>query len=496
MQTKQDIIQWLEDNQGQFTAMSDDIWANPELGWEEYFASARQADFLHEKGFNVYSIADIPTAFIAEWGEGAPVIGFVGEYDALPGLSQKVQTTKEAIEDGAPGHGCGHNMLGTAGVASAVAIKEWLEATGRSGKVRYYGCPAEENGDPKAHMALAGAYDDMDVAFNFHPSTITMAGKGSSIGVYDAYFRFHGRTSHAGGSPHLGRSALDAVELMNVGVNYLREHVLPSVRMHYTITKGGEAPNIVPDLAEVWYFLRAHQPDEMKELVERVRKIADGAAMMTETRVEEIFASTVASMLSNHTLSDLQHAAMQVVGELQFTEAEVTFAQQINDEYIPAMLEDSVKYMTGKLRIPEDEARLPLLIKNYAATNAAEVMGGSTDVGDLSWNVPVSMLGTTCWPSAAPGHSWGNTSTGGMSIGHKGMMHAAKIMAVAAMDCYTDPVHIQKAREEFEQSTKTRPYISMIPDGVTKPPIEFNPPEDNLTVRYPQCPFYNPGKRG
>ena len=175
MQTKQDIIQWLEDNQGQFTAMSDDIWANPELGWEEYFASARQADFLHEKGFNVYSIADIPTAFIAEWGEGAPIIGFAGEYDALPGLSQKVQTTQEPIEEGAAGHGCGHNMLGTAAVASVVALKEWLQATGTPGTVRYYGCPAEEGGSAKAYMARAGVFDDCAVAFNYHPATFNMA---------------------------------------------------------------------------------------------------------------------------------------------------------------------------------------------------------------------------------------------------------------------------------------------------------------------------------
>jgi aminobenzoyl-glutamate utilization protein B len=316
-----------------------------------------------------------------------------------------------------------------------------------------------------------------------------MAAKGGCVAVLDAHFRFHGRTAHAGGSPHLGRSALDAVELMNVGVNYLREHVLPDVRMHYVITKGGEAPNIVPDLAEVWYFLRAHQPDELEEVVRRVRKVAEGAALMTETTVEEIFGSSCANVLSNHYLADLQYAAMQLVGDIAFTPEEIAFAQQVNAAYPAEMFTDSVKYLCEKLKVPEEIARQPLIAQNLPATDENEVSGGSTDVGDMSWCVPLSELGTTCFTSATPGHSWGNVATGGMSIGHKGMLHAAKIMAVAAIDCYTDPVHIQKARAEFDAAIKKHPYRSLIPADA-KPYIAPDTPADALPTRFPQFPLY------
>lgn len=490
MQTKQDLIQWLDDNQAPFIDMSDKIWEKPELGWQEFYASQLQADYLAGEGFTVWSIESMNTAFIAQWGEGEPIIGIAGEYDALPGLSQKRQSSQEALEEGAAGHGCGHNMLGTAGVAAAVALRHWLEATGTPGAVRYYGCPAEENGDAKGHMARAGTFDDLAVGFNFHPSVITIPAKGSSVGVYDARYRFHGRTAHAGGSPHLGRSALDAVELMNVGVNFLREHVLPSVRMHYTITKGGEAPNIVPDLAEVWYFLRAHLPEELEDIVKRVRKIAEGAALMTGTELEEIFCSAVASVLSNHYLADLQYDAMKVIGPIDFTDEEIAFAETINSNYPEVMIEDQIKYMTDTLHIPEEKVRKPLLAENFPASDQDDVSGGSTDVGDMSWCVPLSMVTATCWPMAAPGHSWGNVATGGMSIGHKGMMHAAKIMAVAAMDCYSDPVHIQKARAEFDKSTANKPYKSMIPDHLAGPPEQYPAPPGGLVDAYPQCPFY------
>jgi aminobenzoyl-glutamate utilization protein B len=494
MQSKQDVIQWLEDSKDQFIAMSDDIWAKPELSWEEYFASALQADFLHDKGFKVYSIADMPTAFIAEWGTGAPIIGFAGEYDALPGLSQKVQTTQEPIEEGAAGHGCGHNMLGTAAVASVVALKEWLQATGRPGTVRYYGCPAEEGGSAKAYMARAGVFDDCAVAFNFHPASLNMATKGSCVAIVDAKFEFHGRTSHAGGSPHLGRSALDAVELMNVGVNYLREHVKPDVRMHYVIRKGGEAPNIVPDLAEVWYFLRAPQADQLEDVVRRVKLVADGAAMMTETQVKPTISGGCANVLSNYYLADLQYAAMQEVGPIDFNAEEIAFAQAINDNFPAEMFEGAVSYLTTQYKMPEDIVRQPLISQNSPPSDEGLIEGGSTDVGDMSWCVPMSMLITSCVPTASPGHSWGDVAAGGMSIGHKGMMHAAKIMAVAAMDCFTDPVHIQKAREEFEKVTDKQPYKTLLHKDAVKPPVEFNPPENHLVERYPQYPDYTPGK--
>jgi len=495
MKTKQDVIQWLEDNRNRFITMADEIWANPEIAWNEFMASGMQADFLHDEGFKLWSIEDIPTAFIAEWGNGGPIIGFAGEYDALPGLSQKIQTTLEPVEAGAPGQGCGHNLLGVSCLSAALVVKEWLEKTGTPGTVRYYGCPAEEGGFAKTFMARAGVFDDLAVSFNSHPASVSMASKGSAVGVYNVKFRFHGRTAHAGGSPHLGRSALDAVELMNVGVNYLREHVLPSVRMHYVITHGGQAPNIVPDLAEVWYFLRAHKPDELEELVGRVRKISEGAALMTETRVEEIFQSSCAGMLNNHYLADLQYEAMKVIGDLEFTDEEIAFAEAITSEYPDSVRESIIKHHVDELKIPAELANLPLIAKNLISSDQDYVMTGSTDVADMGLCTPVSMVTTTCSPTTAADHSWGVVAASGMSIGHKGMLHAAKIMAVAAVDCYSDPVHIEKAREEFKRGTKGQPYKAMIPDDMVKPSIPYETPADSLLERYPQCPFYDRNKR-
>jgi aminobenzoyl-glutamate utilization protein B len=348
--------------------------------------------------------------------------------------------------------------------------------------VRYYGCPAEENTYGKTFMARDGVFDDLDAAFNYHPSSMNMASKASAVGVNDIKFRFHGRTAHAGGSPHLGRSALDAVELMNVGVNYLREHVTSNVRMHYAITHGGDLPNVVPDEAEVWYFIRAHKPQEHKEVTDRVRKIAEGAAMMTETTVEEVFRSACSAVLSNHYLSDLHYDAMKVVGDIEFTPEEIAFAQTINDAYPP----ENVKafYEQAKeMELPKEYRKLveqvdgdPLIGFNVPAFDEKDVHTGSTDVGDVSQITPLCMLGTTCFTTGSAGHSWGIVATSGTSIGHKGMMHAAKIMALAAMDCYADPIHLQKARAEFEKKTKDSPYQSPLPAHV-KPPRYPEPQE-------------------
>lgn len=473
MQSKQDVIRWLESNTPRFTRISDEIWAHPEVAWKEFRASKLQADFLEAEGFRItWDIAGINTAFVAEWGEGRPVIGFIGEYDALAGLSQKNQPTQEPLVEGDPGQGCGHNLLGTGCLAPAVAIQHWLEATGRPGTVRYYGCPAEEQISGKTFMARAGAFDDLDAALNYHPGKMNAPSKGSAVGVYDLVFRFHGKTAHAGGSPHLGRSALDAVELMNVGVNYMREHVTSKVRMHYVITDGGDLPNVVPDHAEVWYFLRAPEREELDQVAARVLKIAEGATLMTETTVKETFRGACSNVLSNHYLADLQYEAMQVVGPIEFTDAETDYARAINeafpeenaggvfkDLHVPQEMKEHVRALEGQ----------PLLGENFPAWNEDHIGTGSTDVGDVSWITPLSMLSTACFATGAAGHSWGVVATSGMSIGHKGMMHAAKIMALAAMDLYTDPEHLRMAREEFEEATRERPYTTPLLDHVLPP---------------------------
>ncbi|MCJ7702872.1 MAG: amidohydrolase [Anaerolineales bacterium] len=479
----QAVIHWLDQKQSDFIAMADQIWAAPELAFQEFKASRWQADYLEKEGFAItWEVGEAQTAFMAEWGEGQPVLGFIGEYDALPGLSQKVQASKEPVEEGAPGHGCGHNLLGTGAVASAVAIQKWLQSSGTVGTVRYYGCPAEERLSGKVFMARAGAFDDLDAALNFHPAEINMPTKGGAVGVNAIYYRFYGQTAHAGGSPHEGRSALDAVELMNVGVNYLREHVKSDVRIHYIITEGGKAPNIVPDEAEVYYFIRATKPDYLAEVVERVRKVAEGAAMMTETRVEIRFEDGCSGMLNNHYLADLQYQAMEKIGPIEYTQEEIDFAQAINDAFPKTnsdYIDRTIEYYKPEAEFVAvlDEYRdQPLIGRNFPALDENVIATGSTDVGDLSLVTPVSLLCTTCIPTGCPGHSWGDVAAGGMSIGHKGMMHAAKIMAAAAVELYSDPAHLAAIRAEFKRQTRGKPYVPPIPEGI-KPP-RFEPGQD------------------
>jgi aminobenzoyl-glutamate utilization protein B len=469
--TKHDtILSWLDDNTSIYTEIADRIWEYAEPAWREDQSADIQKRHLKEMGFTIVDeIGGIKTAFSAERGTGKPIIGFLGEYDALPGLSQKVIPTKEAVTEGAPGHGCGHNLLGTGCLAAAVSVSQWLEENGTGGTIRYYGCPAEEEISGKTFMARSGCFDDLDAAFNYHPGSLNMPGKGSAVGVYNLNFNFTGTTAHAGGAPHRGRSALDAVELMNVGVNYLREHVPEKVRMHYAITDGGRVPNIVPETAAVWYFLRAPDRKLLDEVFARVRKVADGAALMTETSVEVKLVGACSSLLNNHYLADLHYQVMKDLGPIEYDDQEIAFANEINANYP----EENRKGVFKNLRIPESETahvaaaeKQPVIGENFPAMDAEHIMTGSTDVGDVSWITPLSMLGTACHPSGASAHSWGVTAASGMSIGHKGMMHAAKIMACAAALVISDPAHLKKAQEEFESQTADAPYINPLPPEV------------------------------
>ncbi len=465
------VFDWLDSHQSHFSAMADEIWANPEIRFEEYKASKLQADYLEEAGFAItWDVGDISTAFMAEWGSGEPIIGFAGEYDALPGLSQKLQSIPEAIEEGGHGHGCGHNLLGTGCLAAAVAVKQWLQTSGTSGTVRYYGCPAEEGGAGKVYMGRAGAFDDLAAAFNFHPEYANYANKGSNLGVQSMRFRFYGRTAHAALMPHMGRSALDAVELMNVGINFMREHVMDHVRIHYIITNGGLASNIVPNQAEVFYTVRAHLPEEVEEVANRVRKVAQGAAIMTETEVEEIFEGGSACMLNNHTLADLQHEVMQALGPIQFTEEEQAYAAKINANNPPG----NSTVIAHHLDLTPEQQQQPLVGDIFHNIDIGRIFKASTDVGDLSWRVPVSMLATTCWPLNAPAHSWGIVASGGTSIGHKGMLYAAKVMAEAARQLYANPDKLQAVRQEFVRETAATPYVCPIPN-TKQPPYNKHP---------------------
>lgn len=476
---KKELLQWLDENSPRFMDMSDKIWENPEVKWEEFIASRLQIEFLEKEGFSIIrDVAEMNTAFIAEWGEGKPIVALIGEYDALPGLSQKKQATKEPVVEGEAGHGCGHNLLGTASMAAAVAVQKWLQSSAAAGTIRYYGCPAEEGGGAKVFMARAGLFDDLDCALTYHPGSFNNPSKGGTVAIQSSRFRFHGVSAHAGGAPHRGRSALDGVELMNVGANYLREHVLDGTRIQYIITDGGQAANIVPETAEVEYIIRAERPDYLEEVVGRIRNIAKGAALMTDTEFQEKMLIAYSSVMSNHAIADLMYAALEFIGPIEFTAEEMDFAQKINDAF-PGTNEDYIQEVVDYIKPSAEHEEmilankhLPLRGENFPAMDAHLIEKGATDVGDLSQITPTGALFTACFSTGSPGHSWSNVACGGMSIGYKGMMHAAKAMALTGLDLYSDPVHIQAAQNEFDRKMGSRKYVCPIPDDIKPPRLE------------------------
>ncbi|PWW04827.1 aminobenzoyl-glutamate utilization protein B [Paenibacillus cellulosilyticus] len=465
--SKKHIVEWIERNQTSFDDLADQIWAQPELAYEERFATESQIGVLQHAGFRITGeVGGMPTAFIAEYGSGTPVIGIIGEYDALPGLSQRVSASPEPIVHNGAGHGCGHNLLGTAGVEAAIAIADRLLTEGLPGTVRYYGCPAEEVLSGKTFMAREGVFDDLDAALTWHPGSSNLAVSAGTSALTSVEFHFHGRTAHAGAAPHLGRSALDAVELMNVGANYLREHVPDGSRIHYTITNGGIVPNIVPDQASVWYFLRGANREHVDGLLERLLNIARGAALMTETTVTWEIKAGAYDFKPNETLNDLLVQQWDEAGPLAFTEEERTWANTLTDSLDPAALRQAQQQLE-RLGLGE-EGPLPTGFARWKPVGVT--LGGSTDLGDVSWITPVGTVTTTCAPVGVQVHTWQATASFGSSIGRKGMQYAAKLIALAAYDLFTNEETLSRAKEEFRQATHQRAYVPAIPSHV-QPPI-------------------------
>ena len=445
------VINSVEKHADRYTRLAQDIWNNPELGFQEVRSSKFMADALKEFGFETELGAyGIPTAIRAVWGSGHPVIGFCGEYDALPNLSQTVSTTKDPITPGAPGHGCGHNLLGTACLGAAVALKEYLEANGKEGTVVYYGCPAEELLVGKAFMAKEGAFAECDAAFSWHPASIGVNSAGRITGNNTAIFHFKGKSAHAAADPENGRSALDAVEIMNVGVQFLREHVPSDVRMHYTITDGGVAPNIVPDTSSVWYYVRALDRDTLVDAYNRVVKCAEGAAHMTDTELEVEFTGGIYPTMPNRVLVDLLQEKTEQIPGPTYTEAELEFARQINQSN-PRTTENTP---------PIDTNIYPV----YTGDGYA-----STDFGDVNHIVPSATLINVCSASMAFGHSWMITACSGHSIGYKGMLHGAKVLGAAACQLIDDPSVVAAAKAEFDTKMAGKKYVCPITDDVKKP---------------------------
>jgi aminobenzoyl-glutamate utilization protein B len=462
--SKKTILGWIYENEGLFTDMAQRIWENPQIAYEEEFAAQLQMDTLKDAGFTIKSnIGGAPTAFVAEFGSGKPVIGILGEFDALPGLSQTICAKRDEIVPDGPGHGCGHNLLGTAGVEAVMALKEVMLAENMSGTIRYYGCPAEEVLSGKTFMAREGVFDDLDCALTWHPGTSNVVANMSAQAMVSIKFHFKGITAHAGGAPHAGRSALDAVELMNVGANYMREHMLDGLRIHYVITNGGLAPNVVPDKASVWYYLRASTKEQVDEMLIRIRKIAHGAALMTETQVDSEMLAFCYETLPNDTLNDVMYENLKLADGLVFTEEEEKFATELVATVDPAIVAMS-KRRFGVLT----QELLPTGIE-YHKHMKGVTMGGSTDVGDVSWITPVGQVYTTCAPVGVQAHSWQATAAYGSSIGMKGMQLAAKSMALSLYDLLTNQEIIDTAKKEFKQNTEGKPYVVGIPEEVMPP---------------------------
>lgn len=408
------------------------IWNWAEMGYQEKKSSGLLQETLSKAGFTIKNgIAGIPTAFVAEYGNGGPVIGILGEFDALPGLSQAAVPEKKSA-GAAAGHACGHHLFGTASTAAAIAVKDWLKANGKQGTIRFYGCPAEEGGGAKVYMSREGVFNDVDIALHWHPSSQNAANAAAALANISAKFRFHGIAAHAAGAPHMGRSALDGVEAMNAMVNMMREHIPQEARIHYVITDGGKAPNVVPDFAEVYYYARHNRRDVVRNIFDRIVKAGEGAALGTGTTMEYEVVNGVHELLPNLVLQQLVHKNLSAIGGISYTQKEKDFAEKI----AKSLGQKSLNEMTTKEVQPYKE-----VARAY----------GSTDVGDVSFVVPTVGFGTATWVPGTPAHSWQAVAAGGTSIGKKGMIVAAKTLTATAIDLFENQNIISKAKEEFHQ---------------------------------------------
>ena len=468
-EAKRMAVEWVEKNGDRLTEISDAIWGYAELGYVEFRSAELLASELEKHGFEVErGVAGIPTAFVATWGSGKPVVGVMGEYDALPGLSQKKMVpVKDPIEAGAPGHGCGHNIHGTSGMGGAVALRYAMEKAGMKGTVKFFGCPAEEMLSGKVWMVREGVFEGVDVVLSHHPSSMNVAGLSSSNANNAVKFHFYGKTAHAAGSPEQGRSSLDAIELMNVGVNFLREHVISDARIHYVIEEGGGQPNVVPDYARSWYLIRAPERDQLEPIYERILKIAEGAALMTETELKVEFIKGIYNKLPNKVLSDAVTANMRAIGPPEYTGEEMSFAEEVSK----SISEDSKRTSLWKSKRPGWEKLVDVVMDRTVpdAWNDGEVSHGSTDVSDVSWQTPTMEFSTATYSLGTPGHSWQNVVYSGMSIGHKSLLFASKVIAATAIDFLTDPELLKAAWEELDRRKAGRTYKSPIPEDLDPP---------------------------
>lgn len=448
---KKELIQSIESREDELIQLSDKIWALAETAFEENESAKLLADYAEQEGFKVErGVAGIPTAFVATYGSGSPVISVLGEFDALPGISQKASPNKEPLNEGAAGHGCGHNLFGVGSLAAAIAIKDKIEKGEIQGTIKFLGTPSEEKYFGKIWMVDAGLWNDVDVNVSWHPGANTEADVQSSLALVDFKIEFFGQAAHASADPWNGRSASDALELYTTGVNYYREHVKPTVRMHYHIQDGGQVVNVVPDYSLLWMRVRDTKRDGLMPVYEHLQKMAEGAAIMANVDYKVSLISGIYETLVNREGGKIMQQNLELLGPIEYTEEEKEFGKNIQKA-------------TDKEMVGMDSEIKPLEeTKDHPG-------GGSTDVGDVSWNVPNINLSVTTAPKDTPWHSWAVVACGGMSIGHKGMLYAGKAMSMTMLDLFKNPELINKVKAEYKERKGDAVYESIIPDG--PPPI-------------------------
>ena len=448
---KQALVQSIEKHQNALIEISDKIWQVAETAFEETESSKILSDYAEKQGFTIErGVAEMPTAFVATYGSGKPVISVLGEFDALPGLSQNPAPTKSPITEGNPGHGCGHNLFGAGSLGAAVAIKELIEQGKIKGTVKFFGTPSEEKFFGKIWMVNAGLWDDVDVNISWHPAPVTEADVQSSLALVDFKVEFFGQAAHAAADPWNGRSASDALELYTAGINYYREHVKPTVRMHYHIQDGGQVVNVVPDYSRLWVRVRDSKRSGMLPVYEQVMKMAEGAAILANVEYKVSLISGIYEVLVNRTGGAIMQKNLELLGPIKYTDDEITFGKKIQE-------------VTGKKQLGMDSNINPL---RTTLTNSG---GGSTDVGDVSWNVANINLRVTTAPIDTPWHSWAVVACGGMSIGHKGMLYSSKAMSMTMLDLFENPELVTKVKAEYKERKGDEVYKAIIPEG--PPPI-------------------------
>ena len=471
MNSEESILSYLEKREEELKSIAKNIWDHPQIGLEETYASKLQADFLQKEGFSITKGAgNMPTAFIASWGKGKPIIGILGEFDALPGQSQKVSTKKDPVEPDGKGHACGHNLLGTASLGAALVLKEEMEDNGIKGTIRYYGCPAEETLVGKIFMAKDGVFDDLDASITWHPMNLNTTFASSTVAMNSFKLNYHGRTAHPGFAPEEGRSALKGVILADIGINYLREHTIDQARIHGVITDGGDVPNIIPDFAQSHYYIRAPHREQVIEIYEKVIDIAKSAATMTGTTFELEFITGCYRFLNNRTIEKIMLEKLKKIGGPKFTEEDRKFAEELRRSMPAAQsFENALKkhgltqddvggYLSDKIVLPK-----------YGPWAEGNVSFASTDVADVSFITPTAQCLVATWPVPMNVHIWQSCACTGHSIGMKGMMVAAKTLALTGFDLLTKPDLLKNAQDEFKKVTGGKKYISPIPENISSP---------------------------